>query len=575
MAKGFSKMKNLKTLSLIFLTAILSGCTVIYGYGESNSESKDAPQSESIQSEPSQNSEAESNTSSSEATSQNNTETSSHTSSSSDSNVSSEEEVLPTSSSSENNSQTGSVTDSSHSETSENSSSGSSSSQSESTSESVSESLSETEAAHETQYVVVAEFTITKSNSGMGTTSLTTNRQVTYNTDAGNMVLEWSQGCYDHNKYDEFCITKNGGYLKTVSLPSGTRISTLEFDFYKAENATMYKGTDKNGEVLTGVKGTSTDNNDSLVMTYTIDGTDFYFYNSDENYAQSIYSLTIVLVAPATNQETSETSETSISETETEKETEVIVPPTNLEEYYANIKTSSGNALFDSLRTIINDGFKTLGYDGLLTAYATVDLRSDGYIQDIYSNATNYKPSDSGSNYKAEGDCYNREHTIPQSCWGKGTANQGCDIFIVYPTDGYVNNRRSSYAFGEVNNVTYASKNSFSKLGSSKLSGYSGTVFEPNDQWKGDLARAYFYAVTKWPNAYSWTKGTSGSVMFSGNASTNHGLTKYAVDLMLKWNKLDPVDEWERGRNDRAYGVQKNRNPYIDHPEWITAIWGS
>ena len=70
------------------------------------------------------------------------------------------------------------------------------------------------------------------------------------------------------------------------------------------------------------------------------------------------------------------------------------------------------------------------------------------------------------------------------------------DIVHVLPTDCYVNNRRSSYPFGEVGNATYTSNNGYSKLGSCKTSGYSGTVFEPNDEIKGDIARIYFYMVT-------------------------------------------------------------------------------
>ena len=241
---------------------------------------------------------------------------------------------------------------------------------------------------------------------------------------------------------------------------------------------------------------------------------------------------------------------------------------------YYDFTIVSPSRLFSDLRTTINHDYHTIGYDGLKAAYAEVDVRDDGYIQDIYSDNTNYTLSDAYKNYSKEGDSWNREHTIPQSWWGKGTSNQGCDIFIVYPSDGYVNGKRSNYPFGEVDSATYESHGGFCKLGTSSFAGYNGTVFEPNDRWKGDMARVYFYALTKWSGAYNWTKDNGGTVVFSGNQNVNHGLTNYALNLFLKWHHDDPVDEWERGRNDRAYKHQNNRNPYIDNPDWVDYIWG-
>lgn len=235
--------------------------------------------------------------------------------------------------------------------------------------------------------------------------------------------------------------------------------------------------------------------------------------------------------------------------------------------YYAGVDESSGKNLFYSLRKIISAGFNSLGYGGLWTAYKGVYKRSDGKVNDYYSNTTNFSFSKQCGNYKGEGDCYNREHTIPKSYWGGSTSNQGCDVFIVIPTDGYVNNKRSSYPFGEVNNASYSSNNGFSKLGSSS----KGTVFEPNDKYKGDIARMMFYAVTRWESSSNWTKG-NGNICFGNN---QYVLTNYAKELFLKWHNQDPVDDWEIDVNDNAYNYQKNRNPYIDHPEWVDVIWGN
>ena len=115
----------------------------------------------------------------------------------------------------------------------------------------------------------------------------------------------------------------------------------------------------------------------------------------------------------------------------------------------------------------------------------------------------------------------------------------------------------------------------YSKLGEADTSyGYSGTVFEPNDDVKGDLARIVFYAIAKYSKSYSWTSGL-GNVVFSGNANENFGLTDYAVKLFTEWNEMDPPDEWEVNLNNALYEIQGNKNPFIDHPEYVNTIWGS
>ncbi len=213
------------------------------------------------------------------------------------------------------------------------------------------------------------------------------------------------------------------------------------------------------------------------------------------------------------------------------------------------------------------------------TTYGSAYRRSDNKLFDYYSNTTSYVIGGNaqGASYKKEGDAYNREHSIPQSWWGGGTSKgtQGADPFIVVPTDGYVNNRRSNYPFGMVNSTTYTSNNNFCKLGSAVTSwGYTGTVFEPDDSLKGDFARIYFYAIAKYSNSYNWTQG-EGSSSFSGSASTNYGLTNYAVKLFSYWSNLDPVSEWEMSVNNNLASIQGNRNPFIDHPEYANTLWGS
>ncbi|MCI6329653.1 MAG: endonuclease, partial [Erysipelotrichaceae bacterium] len=238
------------------------------------------------------------------------------------------------------------------------------------------------------------------------------------------------------------------------------------------------------------------------------------------------------------------------------------------------VASKSLSNLWSSVKTAANSGYKGGSYSSLWTWYWTTDVKDDGSLMDYYSNTTNWTSTSGqcGSNNGVEGGCYNREHSIPKSWWGGSESNQGCDIYIVVPTDAWVNSMRSNYAFGVVGTISEKSNNGYSKLGTSARSDYSGTVFEPNDQWKGDFARIYFYARAKW-NTVSMTKG-NGSSVFSGNDNTNYGLTNYAKKLFYEWHKADPVDAWELQRNSRAESVQGNRNPFIDHPEYADYLWG-
>ena len=235
--------------------------------------------------------------------------------------------------------------------------------------------------------------------------------------------------------------------------------------------------------------------------------------------------------------------------------------------YYKKADGYKGAALKTSLSGIIPiPNGRNVGYDGLYEGYKKTDTRSDGYVRDWYSNTTNYRHGvDNKGNYSKEGDMYNREHSVPQSWFGSGGIKS--DIVHVLPTDGYVNNRRSNYPFAEVSNVTYQSNNSYSKLGSCKTSGYSGTVFEPNDEIKGDIARIYFYMAT----CYETVAASWGHDVFS---TAYNGFEKWTLDMLMRWSKQDPVDDVEIARNKAVYEVQGNRNPFVDYPGLEDYIWG-
>jgi len=244
---------------------------------------------------------------------------------------------------------------------------------------------------------------------------------------------------------------------------------------------------------------------------------------------------------------------------------------------YYNAATGTGYTLKTQLYNIIK-GHTNNGYAGLYTTYLTSDVdnfyENDGTILDMYSeNPSGTDPytyttatTQRCGNYAAEGDCYNREHIIPQSVFNEASP-MVADAHFITPTDGKVNGMRSNYPHGTVSSTTYTSQNG-SKLGSSSVSGYSGTVFEPVNAFKGDIARMYFYFATRYENTVS---GYS-YPMFDGSA--NKVFTTAFLNLLLAWHTQDPVSAREIARNNAIYGRQNNRNPYIDHPEYVNQIWG-
>lgn len=240
--------------------------------------------------------------------------------------------------------------------------------------------------------------------------------------------------------------------------------------------------------------------------------------------------------------------------------------------YYDSADGLQGFTLKTALYNIIK-GHTQRSYDNLWTDFESTDKKTNGKVWDMYSDIPNGTPpyeytfdTDQCGNYGSENDCYNREHSMPKS-WFNDAYPMYSDLFHLYPTDGYVNGKRSNYPFGQVGSASWTSMNG-SKLGTSSYPGYSGIVFEPIDDYKGDFARTYFYMATRYENVVSnWS-----NTILSGNNTTVY--VTWAVNLLLEWHVADPVSQKEIDRNNAIYQIQHNRNPYIDFPEWVHSIWG-
>ena len=259
--------------------------------------------------------------------------------------------------------------------------------------------------------------------------------------------------------------------------------------------------------------------------------------------------------------------------------------------YYSSVNGKSGEDIRTALNGIIRS-HTTVSYDNLKYLFQWSDTydAAGEVIEDIYSSCdVAYTTS------WCSGACggYNREHSVPKSWFGEETP-QYSDAFHLYPTNQYVNSQRSNDAYGvcaggNACTTTAVKGKALGRSGSSTFvadNGHSytsaGNVFEPDNRYKGDLARTYFYMVTCYLTT-NFTQAAGGRTMFtySGNKAQ---LSQYSIDLLLKWHREDPVSEKELIRNEVIYGnslynkcsyKQGNRNPFIDYPELAEYIWGN
>ncbi|HOZ76430.1 MAG TPA: endonuclease [Ferruginibacter sp.] len=168
------------------------------------------------------------------------------------------------------------------------------------------------------------------------------------------------------------------------------------------------------------------------------------------------------------------------------------------------------------------------------------------------------------------GACYNREHAYPRAWFGDDFHIRG-DLHNVYATDGESNSRHANFPYAEVGFASWTSP-AGAKLGNSSFPGYNGTVFEMIDEYKGDFARTMFFMVTAYENFMpAWKNLSTADSALDG--TTWPSLDNWAIRQWYKWHVQDPVSQKEITRNDSVFSVQGNRNPFIDHPEYVQLIW--
>lgn len=248
--------------------------------------------------------------------------------------------------------------------------------------------------------------------------------------------------------------------------------------------------------------------------------------------------------------------------------------------YYSTINTQRGAALKTALYTKISTGTTALSYTpGVWNAFATTDIQPNGKIWDIYSTRFDINSpyeytlsTDQCGSYSVEGDCYNREHTFPQS-WFNSVSPMTTDVHHVMASDGKVNGERNNWPFGNVTSVSYTSSYGGKRGTGTTNFGYTGTVFEPINEYKGDIARAQLYMATRYENVITgWQSNGNANDVLAGNSFPAYD--NWYIELLISWHNLDPVSDKEIKRNNAIYNLQNNRNPFVDSPQFVRKIWG-
>ena len=229
--------------------------------------------------------------------------------------------------------------------------------------------------------------------------------------------------------------------------------------------------------------------------------------------------------------------------------------------YYDLAENKSDQSLRSALHNIIDDHIE-FHYDSCwdILQESDVDPNNSNNVILIYTRQSVNGPQE----YNGGGG-WNREHVWAKSRGDFGTTiGEGTDVHNLRASNINVNSTRSNYSFDDC-----TSSSCVQTYGNSYSS--SALVFEPRDEDKGDVARIIFYMDLR----YEGDSGEEDLEMTESILSTSSKLPLHGVrSTLFQWHELDPVDDFERNRNDVIYSYQGNRNPFIDHPELVDYIWG-
>ncbi len=210
--------------------------------------------------------------------------------------------------------------------------------------------------------------------------------------------------------------------------------------------------------------------------------------------------------------------------------------------YYSGSYNKHEQDLKTSLKTITGQGYNSLSYSGARdNMYGSID-NVGGDVTCVYTGRVATFNTRPGANSNQ----FNCEHTFPQGFFNQNLPMRS-DIHHLFSTDVTSNSQRGNYKFGIV-----TGNPSWSVGGSKKGSNGSQTIFEPRDAQKGQVARALFYFVLRYQD-YS-----------------NHVQGQEAI-LRTWFDQYLPTAA-DIQRNNDIYGLQNNRNPFVDYPQLLKRI---
>ncbi len=243
-------------------------------------------------------------------------------------------------------------------------------------------------------------------------------------------------------------------------------------------------------------------------------------------------------------------------------------PDAPIEPYYATASGLTGTALKAKLHDIINTGVVRFSYSNVWDQlkYTDEDPNNSNNVLLLYTGWSYPKSSNGG-----DANDWNREHTWAKSHGNFDTATgPGTDLHHLRPTDVTVNSARGHLDFDE-GGSEYTDGSRYGQSGSHSTGNYyDGNSWEPRDAVKGDVARMMFYMAVMYENS-----GGYDFVDLELNDQVDNYPERFIgrLSVLKAWNLADPVDAWEIRRNNRTHERQGNRNPFIDHPEWVEEIW--
>lgn len=239
--------------------------------------------------------------------------------------------------------------------------------------------------------------------------------------------------------------------------------------------------------------------------------------------------------------------------------------------YYNSLEGKTGVALKKAVKAVVKQHHVKISYNEVWDAFRYTDVKTVNgvdYWWDMYSNEMVEVKSG-----KPDNGIMNIEHTVAKSWWGKTKNNAYSDICHLNPSNSRANSAKSNYPMAKVSRSGKLQYDNGVTFVGSPMPGMGEDaryVYEPHDEYKGDMARVFMYMFTvyddiSWQSSTNWMYDTSSDLL----------LKPWAYNMLLEWSANDPVSQKERNRNDGIMASkQKGRNPFIDLPDLAEYIWG-